>query len=405
MTERNGVMFLTGTLPALVLFLLLPFPVQRPEASVIEQRLLARLNEERARHGLVPVRVSLPLQALARAHSQEMSKRGEPDSFPSNVEIFRQKLRDENLFFVKIGENVAFSDSYDDGWIMESLMASSNKDNILDPDFDLTGIGVAYGETSGVYITQSFIQSLELRECAEVEGDLRRMINDWRKNRNEEPFAFSTEAEETAREYSRALALGERLPTVGDVFGETLIYTITTPLPLQIPRLEEKVGGHEFGDAGLGVWFGRSPDYPGGAYFLTLFIFPNTQFSSMRNQDLAEAVLVEINLRRKRKGLRPVTADKTLSQVASRMSELLKRSGRDDPEFAGQISSKIFYNQFRQYRVVTFITDNPCLWPGAIVSRVEEPPVRKVGIGVSSQTISETRRAAFWISMIIRDRD
>lgn len=153
--------------------------------------------------------------------------------------------------------------------------------------------------------------------------------------------------------------------------------------------------------------------YPALAIFLLLpFVIQRPETANLeqsllarRNQNLVQAVVDEINLLRKEKGFPPVKVEKRLLRIAASSSELRRREGSSATSAPGQVRSKSSYNQFRQYPTITFVTDDPRIWPEDIILKVVEPHIRRVGIGVTSGIDPQTRRVAFWISMIFRDRD
>jgi hypothetical protein len=59
----------------------------------------------------------------------------------------------------------------------------------------------------------------------------------------------------------------------------------------------KKISGVIYGEAGVGVCFGKNAAYPGGAYFISLFLFSKSQHDETLDDDVAKIVLEEINSR------------------------------------------------------------------------------------------------------------
>jgi uncharacterized protein YkwD len=322
----------------------------------------------------------------------------------SSGETYRQRLMKEGGYFIKIGENVTFSETYQDEFIHQELMKSAElRENILDQDFDQVGIGVVYREGQGYYITLDFRQSLKSLNVEGVEQKIKDKINEIRIENRLSPLLFLDEAGVAARDFSMKKALNQPLPHVADEFGETLIHILITPQPDEIENLEEKISGVIYGEAGVGIWFAKNAAYPGGAYFITLFLFPRSKYDKTLDEDVAKMVLEEINSRRREKNLLLLKWDKRLSREAKKMSELMMSQGQEQATVPHQVRRKTFYNYILQNKTLTYISENPRIWPENVTEKIVDGYVRRIGIGVSFKIDPKSRRETFWISIITRD--
>jgi uncharacterized protein YkwD len=377
---------------------------RRPDSNTIEKKLLDRINNGRIKRDLPALELSSDLNTLARNHSQHMSEVKDLTHLSSSGETYRQRLMEQGTYFIKIGENVTFSETYRDEFIHQELMKSAElRENILDPDFDQVGIGVVYREDHGYYITLDFRQSLQVLNVEEVEHKIKEKINEIRTGNRLSPLLFLDEASAAARDFSIRKALNQPLPHIADEFGETLIHILITPQPDKIENLEEKISGVIYGEAGVGIWFGKNAAYPGGAYFISLFLFPRSKYDETLDEDVAKMVLEEINGRRQDKDLLPLRWDKKLSREAKKMSELMMSQGQNQTTGPYQVRRKTFYNYILQNKTLTYISENPCVWPENVTEKIMDASARRIGIGVSFKIDPKSRRETFWISIITRN--
>lgn len=150
-------LFLLGIVP------LVAMSFDGPKRTLeVEIECLEIINKKRAKKGLSELKMVPVMQEIAREHSMKMAQ---------FVRTFGHKgwdSRADKLFdkleIEFVAENVGFNKGYDDpsdrvvdGW-MESRQ---HKENILNEDFDITGIGVAKSQDGTYYFTQIFASYLE----------------------------------------------------------------------------------------------------------------------------------------------------------------------------------------------------------------------------------------------------
>ncbi len=377
---------------------------ERPDISTIEKNLFDLINKERAKRNLTPLELSSALSDLARIHSNDMAERQELSVLSSTGKTYRRRLTESGFYFMKIGENVVFSETFQAEFIHQELVRNpAHTDNLLEPSFDKVGIGVVYKQEMGYYISQDFLQSLKIMDTEKVEHDIQIKINELRKDNQLLPFLYNEKASESARDYSTRKAKGLPLPHIADEFGETFIHFIISPLLLKTKDLEKKVLGAAYVEAGIGVWFGRNTAYPGGAYFITMFLFPESRYKGMANEDIAKIVFEEVNKKRKQKGILPLKWDKKLSREAAKISKLMVGKGEDKASGLTTVEMGVWYTTMMKDKISTFITENPLIWPSSIGEKIEHPFVKRIGIGVSARFNPQTRRDTYWVSIITKD--
>jgi uncharacterized protein YkwD len=132
------------------------------ELLELEALTLELINQYREKKGMGELKSIPYMQELAREHSLKMAQGAR--AFGHRGWEERADLIFENIEVEMVAENVAFNKGYDDpadkvfdGWIK----SPSHKENILNEDFDITGMGVSKSDDGVYYFTQIFASYLE----------------------------------------------------------------------------------------------------------------------------------------------------------------------------------------------------------------------------------------------------
>jgi uncharacterized protein YkwD len=126
-----------------------------------EREIFDLINRERSRKGLGELNWDSDLSRLARAYSQKMARENFFSHYDGDGKAVDDRAKDMRLkSWRKIGENLFFCEGYDNpnamavsGW----MKSPTHRDNILDPDYTDSGIGIAVTNGGRIYITQVFI--------------------------------------------------------------------------------------------------------------------------------------------------------------------------------------------------------------------------------------------------------
>lgn len=121
------------------------------------------INVERSAAGVDPLVMDSGLRAVARAHSEDMVAREffSHDN-PDGASPF-DRIHAAGIEYSRAGENIAWNNFPNpvekavDGW----MNSTGHRNNILNGEFTLTGMGVAGDDTNGYYFTQVFTHPLE----------------------------------------------------------------------------------------------------------------------------------------------------------------------------------------------------------------------------------------------------
>ncbi|MFL6194409.1 MAG: CAP domain-containing protein [Thermoanaerobaculia bacterium] len=117
----------------------------------VRAAILARVNAERARAGVAPLRSNEKLDLAAQRHAQDMLARGYFAHASPEGKTVRERARAAGYEWRMIGENIAEGQfSVDE--VMDTWMHSpGHRRNILDPGFKELGAGMAMGRSNGTY--------------------------------------------------------------------------------------------------------------------------------------------------------------------------------------------------------------------------------------------------------------
>lgn len=126
-----------------------------------EYEIFNLVNRERAKSRLVMLEWDDDLARLARSYSKKMARERFFGHYDRDGESVVERANDARLRWVKIGENLFFSDDTPQittlsvrGW----MRSATHRRNIQDRNWTATGIGIARSRDDQIYITQIFIR-------------------------------------------------------------------------------------------------------------------------------------------------------------------------------------------------------------------------------------------------------
>lgn len=120
-----------------------------------EQEMLAMLNTERAKRGLVLLVADTTIRAVARKHSTDMFARGYFAHINPDGDDPFDRMKAGGVEYMEAGENLALAPTV--AMAHDGLMNSpGHRANILDPDYRRIGIGAVESTKYGIMFTQNF---------------------------------------------------------------------------------------------------------------------------------------------------------------------------------------------------------------------------------------------------------
>lgn len=160
-TLGQGIAFLLGFAAALWISpLAIRASAQETRESATEARLVAEVNAERARHHLVALERDSALDAVARAHSADMARRGYLSHVnPEGLNPLDRIQAAGIDGFTMAAENAGLTDRDDPAAeILRNWIASpAHSTNLYAPPFNRTGVGIARAANGTWYVTQLYL--------------------------------------------------------------------------------------------------------------------------------------------------------------------------------------------------------------------------------------------------------
>jgi uncharacterized protein YkwD len=121
-----------------------------------EFQLFDLTNATRVKHGLPILKWSEDVQTTARGHSLDMAENQYFDHTNLLGESPFDRMEEDAIHFSLAGENLAYG-QFSSIFAHEGLMNSmGHRKNILHPDYEYLGIGVAFNSQSQPYYTENF---------------------------------------------------------------------------------------------------------------------------------------------------------------------------------------------------------------------------------------------------------
>jgi hypothetical protein len=220
---------------------------------------------------------------------------------------------------------------------------------------------------------------------------MQKKINHIRRENSLPPLIFTKGVSDIFDRYSQNKATGRQLPALPEVLKGTDIVFISSPsIDLAVKKMD-RIKSEDYDRAGLGLWFGRSADHPGGAYFVTLFLFFKNRYKDMDEDTIKDLVLKTINTLRKNAQAKAVIEDKVLSVEAYRLSQIF---------LSGKVRGQAAPRQRHEYGIQSFVTEDPTLFPRGTQEKISNPKIKKIGIGIGKGFDPETAKLVFVITII-----
>ncbi len=388
------IIVLIGVFPIFIHSQKIPlFDFSKFSVYTIEEQIFRLLNSDRESRGLSPLKISPELVILARDHSRDMAQQGRLNHDSSDGRTYPDRLVEAGLYFLGIGENAAFSETFSSRLIHQSLLDSpEHRENILNPSFDQVGIGVIYQRDKGFFVTQDFLHYFPRKPEEEIKQKAKELLNKERKNQNLPPIRFTPELDEFAAGYTQRKAEGKVLDKIPENSGYGEIFIYRTP---ELDKIEEdirKIARDNYNSAGLGVVFGRSEKNIGGEYLLVLVLAREDKTANLSMDSIREQLLERMNQLRLEKGRKKLTFDTLLSQQAKVIASRI----RVDPGIKVKLAPGM-----RPDQLVIYSTNDPLNLSAATEERISSNRFHTVGIGVVIDPNPDSPEKIYWITLIL----
>lgn len=151
-----------------------------PEIASFEKRMFARLNQDRQKMGLPPLRYDEALADVARAHSLDMQRHGFFSHESPNTGMLEDRMDRAGYLAAEMRENLAMAPDIERA--QDNLLKSpGHKRNIMADTISHVGVGIVRGDANGddrmLVITQVFARPAKLATPAEAGPAVVRVLN------------------------------------------------------------------------------------------------------------------------------------------------------------------------------------------------------------------------------------
>lgn len=128
---------------------------------MMEKRLFDMINSERRSKNLNQFKLDTKIQKAARTHSMDMVKRRYFDHINPDKEDVGTRLKSAKIKWTMAAENIASNKNMEDpvetafkSW----LESRDHYKNIINAEYELSGIGIAQARDDTFYFTQIFVK-------------------------------------------------------------------------------------------------------------------------------------------------------------------------------------------------------------------------------------------------------
>lgn len=354
----------------------------------LEDKLLVLVNQERSSRGLSELRFDPLLREMARAHSRRMAAENKlAHDFPGYEKLDERAAR-AGVYFSKLGENVARSETFVIRFFHEALLVSpEHRENILDGEFTHLGVGI---EKSGAtyFVTQEFGRLFAPLSREEAEREMEKKLMVRFNGRMPLPEGAANEIKELCRRSSALFLQGQPPLEIPAALGSAAMLNLNfTELEAGLLKILGELRGQRPLYWTLGVTFGRSPRNPGGTYALSLLLFSDLRDALDLSNGMDAFVLRALN------APRGLASNSRLARLATEISRAFYSSP------GAVLRSKAGYKLFSVYQ-----TDALNLVPADIAKTIgSNANIRSIGIDVF-YPLAEGLLGNYFIVAILGDK-
>lgn len=258
---------------ALVLFCLLVGLPALGQQTAQEKQLLDELNSDRKEAGLPPLQWDERLAEAARQHSRLMADQNQLGHVLKGEPSVAERLAAAGLHFNRSGENVAYDSNFND--ITDAWMHSPpHRENMLSPDFNVVGIGVAKTDDGIYFATQDFAHALPQRTAQQAEDLAAQSFEELRKKGGPRVARIQDPAvQRVACEMAKVGKLDPKLAMALPDVHSTVVYSNSRPEDLP-DSARATARSNRFTKYAVGACFtGDQPNAPGGTFYVVMTFY------------------------------------------------------------------------------------------------------------------------------------
>jgi uncharacterized protein YkwD len=235
------------------------------DAAKAEAEIWRSFNRLRTEFRLPPVSAEPRLDAWARLNSQARAKTGGSEAPAPALTSLPEAAAAADRYFAQTTTVELMLPTLDLTFLRESLInESSRSGRRLWPEMDVGGIGVFKDDGARLHTTLALLRSWTPQPASRVRSDIIHRIGLARRAAGRKPLAWKADYQAVAQEKAEGKPPGDkalaRLKKAEKIGSITILTTSLEDAGNLPPALLEA----PFLWAGLGVWIGRLPEYPGG---------------------------------------------------------------------------------------------------------------------------------------------
>ena len=244
------------------------------QTSPQEKQLLQQLNESRKEAGLPPLEWDERLADAARLHSKKMADSSQLGHVLPGEPAVADRIAATGIRFNRSAENVGYNSDFDD--IQRAWMESpGHRENILNPNYTVVGIGVAKSDDGLYYATQDFAHAVPQRTAAQAEDVAAESFENLRQKQGHPALTRIKvpQLHDLACEMARTGKLDPHAPLKLDGVGEAVVYN--NSLPEELPESARSVAKrNRYTKYAVGACFtGEQPNSVGGTFYVVMAFY------------------------------------------------------------------------------------------------------------------------------------
>ena len=238
-----------------------------------EKQLLDELNVDRKEAGVPPLEWDERLAKAAREHSKLMAESNQLGHVLQGETSVAERLAATGVHFNRSGENVGYNSTFDD--ITNAWMHSPpHRENMLTPDYNVVGIGVAKNDDGIYFGTQDFAHALPQRTPEQAEDLVAQSFETLRKKARPPVQRIQDPAvRRVACDMAKSGKLDPKLAMALPDVRSTVVYSNSRPEDLP-DAARSAARSDPFTKYAVGACFtGDQPNAPGGTFYIVMIFY------------------------------------------------------------------------------------------------------------------------------------
>jgi hypothetical protein len=232
------------------------------------RQLVDLANQARAQAGAPPLKFNRALSQAALAHTQLMVANSDlSHQLPGEPELMQRLTANTDLLLDRSGENVGYASTA--AQVHDDFMHSPpHRKNLLDPAFNLVGIGVVRAGNL-LWVTEDFAHGSTAQSGDQVATQVAQAVRSARSQAGLTPLreTSSSDADQSACAMAKAGSL-----TGPPLSGRHIVrYTSFTPSQLPSAALQ-MVNGNDVQEFSVGTCTSQGTNGGAGAYYIVLVL-------------------------------------------------------------------------------------------------------------------------------------